>query len=102
MAMAQVLGSCNGQNVSPALTWSGEPAGTQSFALTMVDTDAQNGRGRWHWSVFNIPPSPRALAAGGGSERPNALPAGANPGPTHVGRSPYRGRRHPAQQHRPH
>ena len=26
MALAQVLGSCNGQNVSPALTWSGEMA----------------------------------------------------------------------------
>ena len=48
MALAQVLGSCNGQNISPALNWSGEPAGTQSFALTMVDPDARNGRGWWH------------------------------------------------------
>ena len=68
MALAQVLGSCNGQNISPALNWSGEPAGTQSFALTMVDTDAQTGRGWWHWSVFNIPASVHRLAAGAGRQ----------------------------------
>ena len=60
MALAQVLDSCNGQNVSPALTWSGEPAGTQSFALTMVDTDARNGRGWWHWSASTF--RPRSIA----------------------------------------
>src|SRR5690242_1220151 len=68
MALAQVLGDCKGQNVSPALNWGGEPAGTQSFALTMIDTDARNGRGWWHWSVFNIPASVHGLAAGAGSE----------------------------------
>src|SRR5260370_27884052 len=77
MALALALDRCNGQNVSPALSWSGEPKGTQSFALTMVDTDARNGRGWWHWSVFNIPASVHALAAGAASEGSKALPAGA-------------------------
>ena len=29
MALAQALDSCNGRNISPALSWSGEPAGTE-------------------------------------------------------------------------
>src|SRR6201993_3148923 len=91
MALAQVLGSCNGQNISPALTWSGEPADTQSFVLTMVDTDAQNGRGWWHWSVFNIPASVHRLAAGAGSEGSKDLPAGAIQGRTDFGFSHYGG-----------
>lgn len=43
---------CSGENVSPPLAWSGGPAGTQSFALTVVDPDGNN----WvHWVQFNIP-----------------------------------------------
>jgi Raf kinase inhibitor-like YbhB/YbcL family protein len=43
---------CNGKNLSPALIWSNAPAGTQSFALTMLDPDG----GNWlHWLLFNIP-----------------------------------------------
>jgi hypothetical protein len=60
MALAQVLGSCNGRNVSPALSWGAEPAGTQSFALTMVDTDARNGGGWWHGPCSTF--RPRSMA----------------------------------------
>jgi Raf kinase inhibitor-like YbhB/YbcL family protein len=91
MALAQVLGSCNGQNISPALNWSGEPVGTQSFALTMVDSDARNGRGWWRWSVFNIPASVHGLSAGAGSEGSKDLPAGAIQGRTDCGFSHYAG-----------
>jgi Raf kinase inhibitor-like YbhB/YbcL family protein len=102
MALAQVLDSCNGQNVSPALTWSGEPAGTQSFALTMVDTDARSGRGWWHWRVFNIPPSVHGLAAGAGSEGSKDLPAGAIQGPNDFGFSHYGGPCPPVGDHAHH
>jgi hypothetical protein len=102
MALAQALGSCHGQNVSPALSWSGEPAGTQSFALTMVDTDAPNGRGWWHWSVFNIPASVHALAAGAGSDGSTGLPPGAIQGRTDFGFSHYGGPCPPLGEHAHH
>ena len=99
MALAQALDSCNGRNISPALSWSGEPAGTQSFALTMVDTDARNGRGWWHWSLFNIPASVHGLAAGAGSEGSKNLPAGAIQGRTDFGFSHYGGPCPPVGDH---
>ena len=102
MALAQVLGTCRGQNVSPALTWSGEPAGTQSFAVTMVDTDARNGAGWWHWTMFNIPASVHGLAAGAGSEGAKELPAGAIEGRTDYGFSHYGGPCPPAGEHAHH
>jgi Raf kinase inhibitor-like YbhB/YbcL family protein len=46
---------CTGQNAAPELHWSGAPAGTKSFALTMHDPDAQAPGGWWHWVMFNIP-----------------------------------------------
>ncbi|MDE8603589.1 YbhB/YbcL family Raf kinase inhibitor-like protein [Marinomonas sp. RSW2] len=46
---------CDGENVSPQLTWSNIPAGTKSFAITAYDPDAPTGSGWWHWVSFNIP-----------------------------------------------
>jgi len=57
MALAQVFNSfgCTGNNVSPALSWSHAPQGTQSFALLVHDPDAPTGSGWWHWVVYDIP-----------------------------------------------
>ena len=55
--------SCDGRDISPALTWTEPPAGTQSFALIMDDPDAPMGT--WvHWVIFNIPASTRNLTEG--------------------------------------
>ena len=47
---------CTGNNVSPALKWSGAPKGTKSFALLVHDPDAPTGgAGWWHWVAINLP-----------------------------------------------
>src|SRR5438094_429401 len=57
LAMPQVSGvfGAGGQDVSPQLSWSGFPAGTKSFVVTMVDPEAPTVLGFWHWAVVNIP-----------------------------------------------
>src|SRR5262245_17936750 len=71
---------CTGKNLSPALQWSGAPAGTKSFAVTVYDPDAPTGSGWWHWIVFNLPPSTTSLAEGAGSADGAQLPPGAGQG----------------------
>ncbi len=52
--------TCDGANVSPALTWSGTPANTQTLALIADDPDAPGGT--WvHWVLFNLPGKVNAL-----------------------------------------
>lgn len=49
---------CKGENYSPPLGWSGAPAGTESFLLTVIDPDG----GNWvHWLLVNIPADLNAL-----------------------------------------
>jgi Raf kinase inhibitor-like YbhB/YbcL family protein len=66
----------NGANLSPQLSWSDPPPGTQSFALTLYDPDAPTGSGWWHWLVANIPANCRSLVRGAGSGKAS-LPPGA-------------------------
>ena len=52
--------TCEDQDVSPALAWSGEPDGTRSFALIMDDPDAPLRT--WnHWLLWDIPADTHAL-----------------------------------------
>ncbi len=78
IAEAQVFNGfgCKGGNLSPALSWSNPPAGTQSFALLMHDPDAPTGSGWWHWVVYNIPASVSSLPAGAGDPQKNLPTAG--------------------------
>ena len=77
---------CHGDNVSPALSWSGAPAGTKSYALLVHDPDAPTGgAGWWHWVVYDIPASASALAQGAGSADGAGLPKGAKQGKTDFG-----------------
>lgn len=82
---------CEGGNVSPALEWSGAPAGTKSFAVTMYDPDAPTGSGWWHWVVFNIPASTTKLEQGFGEASGAKLPAGAVQSRTDFGVPGYGG-----------
>jgi Raf kinase inhibitor-like YbhB/YbcL family protein len=55
--------TCQGENLSPALNWSGSPAGTASFVLIMDDPDATVGTFN-HWIVFNLPKDSNGLPEG--------------------------------------
>ncbi|HVB17990.1 MAG TPA: YbhB/YbcL family Raf kinase inhibitor-like protein [Stellaceae bacterium] len=91
MPMAQVCARYGGGDHSPALSWSGEPAGTESFAVTMYDPDAPTGSGFWHWTMFNIPASVHSLPAGAGDAGATTLPAGAGEGRNDAGVAHYSG-----------
>src|SRR5579863_3470122 len=67
---------CSGKNISPALSWSGAPSGTKSFAVTVYDPDAPTGSGWWHWVVFNIPASATGLPKNAGDAKANLMPPG--------------------------
>ena len=55
--------TCQGNHTSPALQWSGAPAGTQSFALIVTDPDTAVGT--WtHWVLYNLPPMVTNLPKG--------------------------------------
>ncbi len=70
---------CTGQGISPALTWSGAPAKTQSFAVTMYDPYRPPQAGWWHWLMYDIPAGTTGLARGAGNPG-GRLPAGAKMG----------------------
>ena len=63
-----VVHTCEGEDISPHLRWSGAPEGTRSFALIVDDPDApdpQAPRMTWvHWVLFNVPASATELPSG--------------------------------------
>lgn len=81
---------CTGENRSPALSWSGAPEGTKSFAITAYDPDAPTGSGWWHWTLVNLPASTTHLAENASADT-TLLPDGALQARTDYGKPGYGG-----------
>jgi Raf kinase inhibitor-like YbhB/YbcL family protein len=61
---ALMASACGGQNREPALEWSGVPAGVKSFAVILHDPDAPLAGGFYHWVVYDLPATARAIGPG--------------------------------------
>lgn len=82
---------CNGENMSPELSWQGEPAGTKSFAVTIFDPDAPTRSGWWHWLVVNINKDVHHLAGDSGNPANGFMPDGVVQARNDYGTSGYGG-----------
>ncbi len=95
------LYTCQGKDISPALAWTGAPAGTKSFVLIVDDPDAPDPKAPklvWvHWVLYNLASDTPGLPEGAGGEPP---PAGAGAGWNDFKRTAYGGPCPPIGRHR--
>jgi len=91
--------TCQGEDISPALAWSGVPDGTKSLALIVDDPDAPDPAApkmTWvHWLLYNLP-----SAASGLAENVQVLPEGVREGANDWNRTGYGGPCPPIGRHR--
>ena len=66
-----------GEDVSPALAWSGIPEGTMELALIMDDPDAPRPEPWVHWVIYKLPPTLTGLPEGVPQTPTLGEPAGA-------------------------
>ena len=93
--------TCQGEDVSVPLAWSGAPAATRSFVLIVDDPDAPDPKAprmTWvHWVLYNLPHTATALAEG---IKPDQLPNGTLEGFNDWKRTGYGGPCPPIGRHR--
>lgn len=93
--------TCDGDDTSPPLAWSGIPPTTKSLALIVDDPDAPDPAApqrTWvHWVLYNIPPGTSSIAQGA---RLHDLPEGIRPGVNDWRRADYGGPCPPVGRHR--
>jgi Raf kinase inhibitor-like YbhB/YbcL family protein len=83
---------CSGGNLSPELHWSGAPAGTLSYVVTLFDPDERSTpSGWWHWVLYDLPKDVNSLPKGAGAEHSTVLPAEARQGRSDLGENAYHG-----------
>lgn len=93
--------TCQGDDHSPPLAWTGAPAGTKSFALLEDDPDAPDPKApktTWvHWVLYDIPASTTSLPKAATSK---TLPPGSREGVNDWKRTGYGGPCPPVGRHR--
>ncbi|HET7292443.1 MAG TPA: YbhB/YbcL family Raf kinase inhibitor-like protein [Vicinamibacteria bacterium] len=93
--------TCEGEDVSPALSWTDAPPDTRAFALIVDDPDAPDPgapRMTWvHWVLYNLPPEASGLPEG---VEPAGLPPGTREGVNDWKRTGYGGPCPPVGRHR--
>jgi Raf kinase inhibitor-like YbhB/YbcL family protein len=93
--------TCEGDDVSPPLEWSGAPPGTKSFALIIDDPDAPDPKApqrTWvHWVVYDMPADTQGLARDAAGQ---GLPRGSKQGLNDWKRAGYGGPCPPVGRHR--
>lgn len=89
--------TCDGNDLSAPLAWTGIPEGTKSIALISDDPDAPVGT--WvHWVMWNIPAAAVGLEEGVPAKP--QLPDGSRQGVSDFGRPGYGGPCPPSGTHR--
>jgi Raf kinase inhibitor-like YbhB/YbcL family protein len=81
--------SCAGANISPGLTWTDPPTGTQSYVLIVDDPDASAATPAVHWLVYAIPAMQRGLEEN--TLRKATLPNNVKQGKNSAGKVGYGG-----------
>jgi len=93
--------TCEGQNSSPPLAWTGVPDKTKSLLLIVDDPDAPDPKAprmTWvHWVLYDLPPSVSALAEGADA---SGLPPGTKVGLNDWKKARYGGPCPPVGRHR--
>ncbi len=93
--------TCDGEDVSPPLVWSGIPEGAKSLVLIVDDPDAPDPRApkmTWvHWVLYNLPPDTKGLPE---AVAPTDLPPGTREGLNDWKRTGYGGPCPPIGRHR--
>jgi hypothetical protein len=68
--------NCTGDNISPALNWTGAPPKTQSYAIMLFDTAGRAPLGVVHWLAYGIPASKTGFKENEAAQPPNGFMGG--------------------------
>ncbi len=89
--------TCDGEDMSPPLSWSGTPNGTKSYSIILEDPDAPGGTFT-HWVLYDLPATVMGIPEGGWGNGKSK--EGSKQGINDFGRAGYGGPCPPGGMHR--
>jgi Raf kinase inhibitor-like YbhB/YbcL family protein len=90
--------TCEGQDISPEISWADAPKETKSFVLVLHDPDAPRANGFYHWVMYNIPPRVERIPEN--APKHATLPGLGLQGKNDAGKTGYMGPCPPSGTHR--